>query len=245
MLVQTVVSVLIIQTLAFSQKPASTPPPALSGFPFTDEDLNYSVNWPSGINLGEAHLHAKRAGSNWNFSFTIDAGVPGFQVKDAFHAESGSDFCCTAFDRSFVHGMRSGDEKETIDRDRGIATRVTKSGGQSDVQIPKCVKDALTFLLYTREEMGQGRVPPAQQILYGGLYRISLTYAGAPMITINRKQVQTDELVGAVKSQSGEFKFEVYFARDPARSPLVVKAPFAMGTFSMELISDSGTGSSR
>jgi Protein of unknown function (DUF3108) len=214
----------------------SAAPPALTGFPFTDEDLNYSVNWPSGISLGEAHLHAKRAGTNWNFSFSIDVGVPGFQVKDAFHAESTADLCSTSFDRSTMHGTHTGEEKETIDRGRGIATRATKGGGQSDVPVPGCIKDALTYLFYTREEMGQGRVPMAQQILYGGLYQMSLAYTGAPMIPIKAKQVQADELVCTVKGPSGEYKFEVYFARDAARTPLLVKAPFAMGTFSMELI---------
>ena len=206
-------SALLFQADSFSQTTTGSQtkagaPPALTGFPFTDEDLNYSVNWPSGINLGEAHLHAKRAGTNWNFAFTIEAGVPGFQLKDAFHAESTSDFCSTSFDRSTMHGARTGDEKETIDRGRGVATRVTKGGGQSDIQVPGCVKDALTYLFYTREEMGQGRVPPAQQILYGGLYQMSLAYAGAPMIPINGKQVQSDEVACTVKSQSGEFKFE-------------------------------------
>jgi hypothetical protein len=214
----------------------SSAPPALTGFPFTDEDLNYSVNWPSGINLGEAHLHAKRAGSNWNFAFSIDAGVPGFQVHDSYHAESTTDYCSISFDRSIAHGSRTGNEKDTIDRGRGVATRLTKGGGQSDIQVAKCVKDALTYLFYTREELGQGRVPAAQQILYGGLYQMSLTYAGGPMIPIGKKQVQSDEVSCTVKSSSGEFKFEMYFARDAARTPLLVKAPFAMGTFSMELI---------
>jgi hypothetical protein len=65
---------------------------------------------------------------------------------------------------------------------------------------------------------------------------MSLVYAGAPIIPVGGKQVQSDEILCTVKGTSSEFKFEIYFARDPARSPLLVKAPFAMGTFSMELI---------
>lgn len=222
------------QAKAQPQSGAQAP---LTGFPFTDEDLTYTVNWPSGINLGEAHLHAKRAGMKWDFSFTIDAGVPGFQVKDVYHAESTSDFCSATFDRTTTHGSRKTEEKETVDRNRGIATRVTKGdGGQSDIPVPDCVKDALTFLFYTREELGQGRVPTAQKVLLGGLYQISLAYTGAPMIPVAGTQVQSDEVVCTVKGPSSEFKFEMYFARDPARSPLLVKAPFAMGTFSMELV---------
>jgi Protein of unknown function (DUF3108) len=208
----------------------------LTGFPFTDEDLNYSVNWPSGVSLGDAHLHAKHAGANWNFALTVDAGIPGFQVKDIYRSESTPDLCSTSFDRSTSHGSRTIHETETIDQSRWIASRATNNGGQSDFTVPKCVKDALTFLFYAREELGQGRVPATQQILFGGLYQMSLVYAGAPVIPIAEKQVQSDEIQCTVKGPSSEFKFEIYFARDPARSPLLVKAPFAMGTFSMELI---------
>ena len=40
---------------------APIPPPTPTGFPFTNETLNYTVNWPSGLSLGEAHMTATRA----------------------------------------------------------------------------------------------------------------------------------------------------------------------------------------
>lgn len=212
-------------------------PAALTGFPFTNEVLNYSVNWPSGITLGEAHLRATRAGSNWDFSFNLDAGIPGFEVKDLYRASAGSNLCSISFDRSTLHGSRKTEEKENVDSERGTVSRMTGSGGgQSSIPVPSCIRDALAYLFYTREEMGQGRVPPAQQILFGGLYQVSLSYAGAPMIPVGGKQVQSDELNCTVKGPSSSAAFEVYFARDAARTPLLVKVPFAMGTFSMELV---------
>jgi hypothetical protein len=215
----------------------SNAPAPLTGFPFTNEDLAYSINWPSGISLGQAHLHAGRAGAKWNFTFSVEAGVPGFQVNDAYHGESTTEFCSLAFDRNTIHGSHSTGEKETIDRNRGIAARVTKDGGgETDIPVPDCVKDALTYLFYTREELGQGRVPAAQKILFGGLYEMTLAYAGGPLIPFAGKQVQSDEVLCTVKGTASEFKFEMYFARDPARTPLLVKVPFAMGTFSMELV---------
>ncbi len=224
--------------LSFGAQPLSTPSSSLTGFPFTDEDLAYSINWPSGITLGEAHLHAKHAGAKWNFTFTVDAGVPGFQVKDAYRGESTAEFCSASFDRNTSHGTRKTEEKETIDRNRGVATRVTTKGdgGTSDIPVPDCVKDALTYLFFTREELGQGRVPAAQKILFGGLYQMTLAYAGAPMIPVAGKQVQSDEVLCTVKGPASDFKFEMYFARDPARTPLLVKVPLAMGAFSMELV---------
>jgi len=210
----------------------------LTGFPFTDETLNYTISWPSGLNLGEVHTKAHRGADGWDFNFSIDAGIPGFHIKDTYSAKSNADFCATEFDRDFSHGARSSKEKTTIDRSIETATRKTipNGGGQSEFSIPDCVKDALTLLFYTRREMGQGRVPPSQQALFGGLYDISMVYAGEQTIRIANKPAITDKLVGNVKGPASSQQFEVYFARDPARTPLLVKVPLPVGAFSMELV---------
>jgi hypothetical protein len=229
--------VVVLYFLA-SSRATEAAPATPTGFPFTDEDLNYSVNWPSGISLGEAHLHAKHSGANWSFGLNLDAGVPGYAVKDTYHSDAVPDLCSLSFDRKTSHGARAAEERETIDRDHGTVTRLTlsKDGGKSEIPVPACVKDALTYLFYARRELGQGRVPAAQQILFGGLYQIRVDYAGAPMIPVNEKQVQTDKVTCAIKTASSEYKFDIYFARDAARTPLLISAPLAMGKFSMELI---------
>jgi hypothetical protein len=213
-------------------------PASPTGFPFTDEDLNYSVNWPSGISLGDAHLHAKHSGVEWSFLLSIEAGVPGYAVKDTYKSIAVPDFCSTSFERDAFHGAHHVQEQETIDRDRSVATRVTlpKGGGKSEFSVPVCVKDALTYLFYARRELGQGRVPSVQKILMGGLYEIRLDYAGAPIISIDNKQVQSDKVICTIKAGSSEYKFDTYYARDAARTLLLVNAPLAMGSFSMELV---------
>jgi hypothetical protein len=207
-------------------------PPALTGFPFTDEDLNYSIAWPGGANLGEAHLHAKHSGADWNFTLTLDARIPGFAVKDSYRSDVVGDLCSASFDRSISHGSHVLKEKQTIDRDRATATRA----GSVDIFVPACVRDALAYLFYSRREMGQGRVPAAQPILFGGLLDIRSDYVGASMVSINEKQEQSDRVTCTIKLKGGEYSFDVYYARDPARTPLLITAPLAMGKFSMELI---------
>jgi hypothetical protein len=207
-------------------------PPALTGFPFTDEDLNYSIAWPGGANLGEAHLHAKHSGADWNFSLTLDAGVPGFAVKDSYRSDTVADLCSASFERSMSHGSHVSKEKQTIDRDRATATRA----GSVDIPVPACVRDALAYLFYSRREMGQGRVPAAQPILFGGLLDIRSDYVGEAMISVNEKQEKSDRVTCTIKLKGGEYSFDVYYARDPARTPLLITAPLAMGKFSMELI---------
>ncbi len=234
---------LILATLCLVAVPLAAPvaaqaapessQPRLTGFPFTDEDLNYAIVWPTGASLGEAHLHARHTGDNWIFSFTLDAGIPGFAVKDSYRSDVVPDFCSTSFERASTHGSHVVSEKETIDRERGVATR---SGTDNAIPVQPCVKDALAYLFYSRREMGQGRVPAAEDVLLGALHPIRVDYDGAPVIKMNGKDVQTDEVTCTWNTGSSAYSFDVYYARDAARTPLRIDAPFAMGKFSMELV---------
>jgi hypothetical protein len=229
-----IMRLLTIPIVAAALLPGLAPAAVMTGFPFADEDLNYSVNWPSGLSLGEAHLHSKHTGANWNFEFDIDAGVPGYQVKDIYRSESTPAFCSVSFSRHTSHGGHKADELETVNGSQ--ATRETSNGGgTSQLAVPDCVKDALTFLFFARRELGQGRVPNAQQMLLGGLYQARLDYAGEQTIPVGELPTISDKITCTVKGPTSTVTFEMYFARDPARTPLLFKAPLAMGMFSMEL----------
>jgi hypothetical protein len=226
-------SILILLLLA-SQSFAAT---GLTGFPFTDESLTYSIKWPTGVGLGEAHLQARSAAPGWSFEMTLDGGVPGFEVKDKYSSHTNADFCSDDFSRQFVHGKRKGGETETVDRSHATVSRATTNGGgKSEFSVPDCTRDALTFLFYARRELGQGRVPSVQQILFGGLYQATLTYAGPETVQVAGKPAVTDKVVGDIKGPSSSVQFEAWFARDAARTPVLIKVPFALGKFSMELL---------
>ena len=211
----------------------------LTGFPFTDETLNYNINWPSGLGLGEVHTKARHDGAGWIFDLSVDAGVPGFQIKDTYTSRTPTAISAAPNSTAtFSHGSKKSSEKETIDRSTETAIRKTipNGGGQSQFSVSDCVKDGLTMLFYTRRELGQGRVPEGQQIVFGGLYDLSLVYGGEQTIQVGGKPAVSDKVVGSVKGPSSTETFEMYFARDPARTPLLVKVPFAIGSFSMELV---------
>ena len=46
----------------------------------------------------------------------------------------------------------------------------------------------------------------------------------------------TDKVTCTVKGPASRFDFEMYFARDPARTPLLVNIPLPLGSISMELV---------
>jgi hypothetical protein len=213
----------------------------LTGFPFTDESLAYKISGPAGIPLGDVRFTAKHGSEGWSFEMKSDAGIPGYPVKDTYTSRINSDFCSAVFNRSFEHGHYKGREEESIDRSQETVTRATISGGigtggKSQFPISDCVKDALAMVYYTRQELGQGRVPSAQSILLGGLYDITLVYGGPQTIPSGDKTVVTDKVLATVKGPASRVDFEMYFARDAARTPLLVKVPLALGSLSLELV---------
>lgn len=94
----------------------------------------------------------------------------------------------------------------------------------------------MAFTYYARVELGQGRVPPPQQVFFGSPYNVRMDYAGAQNIQTEQKTVVADRLAVAVKGPRSDFNFEIFFARDPARTPLRILIPTALGTFTLELV---------
>lgn len=215
--------------------------PVVTGFPFSDETLNYTLNMPGGPKLGEGKLTAKRGAgtSGWNFELSLDAPVPMFAIHDLYTSHSSTDYCSTEFTKKFEHGQKKTSERETIDRSHGSVVRTTLTipgGGKSEFSVPDCAKDALTMLMYTRKEMGQGRVPAAQRILFGSMYDAQFVYTGPVTVQDGGKPVTADRLVCTLKGPKSNVQIELIFARDAARTPLQMRLPLAVGSFSLELV---------
>ncbi|MFB3777416.1 MAG: DUF3108 domain-containing protein [Bryobacteraceae bacterium] len=208
------------------------------------EALTYTVNWPSGLSLGEAELRAagraprEDSPARWEFRFTLEAAVPGFAVADRLRSSATAELCSVEFERDITHGKRSGKEVTTFDASASTATRQTvvpAGGGKSQMTTPSCAKDALAFLYFVRRELAEGRLPQAQTIFFGGPYQISFELAGRQKLRVGEEQVEADRITALLKGPSTNVSFEVYFAQDRARRPVLIRVPLPLGAFSMEL----------
>lgn len=205
-----------------------------------NESLHYTVNWPSGVSLGEASLAASSSAANgqseprMHFQFDLDAGVPGFAVNDRFRSTASANFCSTEFQKNTSQGAKKVDDKETFDVNTGTVTR-GEGSGQSEITSNGCGKDALAFLYYVRQELSQGRVPPRQTVFFGAPYEINLDLAGTENVKIGNASLPADHVEASVAGPSSNIKFDLYFLQDAARTLAVVRVPLTLGTFSMEL----------
>jgi len=215
------------------KKPAAPAPPGA-------EDLTYSINWPTGLSLGEARLKTQKqkteTGDRWTTEFTLDASVPGFPVMERAKSSSDAEFCSTELEKQYTRGKRKSEETTTFDQQKGTAKRETKGGGKSDLSIQGCSKDALAYLDYLRRELSQGRLPPHQTVYFGAPYKISVQFAGTQQIVSGDQRVEADRLIATLKGDKTDLTFEIFFSKDAARTPLLVKVPLQLATFSAELV---------
>jgi hypothetical protein len=221
--------------LAISAAPAVAPV-------VENEQLHYNINWPSGLSLGEAQLRASMskptpdAAARLHLEFTLDAGVPSYAVSDQYRSEASPDFCSGEFHRTTSHGSKKTDEKNVFDQQNGTVNRETSGGGKTELKSAACGKDALAFLYYVRHELSQGRMAPQQTIFLGAPYDIRLEFMGTQKIPLGETQVEADRVTATVKGPSSEVSFEVFFLKDQARTPALVRVPLPLGKFSMELV---------
>jgi hypothetical protein len=208
-----------------------------TGFPFTSEELRYSANWPTGLSLGEGIFRAQRTDQGWDFSVRLSANVPTYTVSEHHRSlATASDLCSLRLNKESDRGKRTTREETVFDQSAQTASRTTEKGGKSSFSVPACARDALTFLYFTRRELGQGRVPPPQQIFFGAAYDIRLEYTGEQTINSRGRPAVTDAVRATVKGPKSDWTFEMFFARDAARTPLLIRVPFTLGKFSLELI---------
>jgi hypothetical protein len=219
----------------------------LTGFPFQNETLRYKVNWPGGTNLGEATLSAQKTnGGGWDFDMQANVAIPIVPIADRYRASAaGFDLCSATLDRTISHGNKKVTEKTEFNQKTNIGTRRTivpatadkpAGGGSSEVQLPTCARDALTYQYWARREMGQGRVPAAGRVFFGSGYDVKMVYTGALDIPVAGKPVTTDHVTVSGKGPASNFTVEIYYARDAARTPLLIKIPVSVGTVSLELV---------
>ncbi|MBL8236540.1 MAG: DUF3108 domain-containing protein [Bryobacterales bacterium] len=200
-----------------------------------EESFRYEVKWPSGLGLGEAQLRAARDGGKWVLEFEIDASIPGFRVLDRYRSVVDEKFCAHEFSKEFEHGPRKG--KETTTFSGGKAKRVTAGGGgSSEFAVPACARDALTYLFFVREEVARGRVPASQKLYFGAGYDVRIASGVAEQVKISEAPMETDRLRVTVATVNGKLELDLFLARDEARTPALVRVPFAMGNFSMEWV---------
>lgn len=204
------------------------------------ETLRYNVNWPSGLTLGEATLSVDNldaSAASRRFELRLEASVPGFAVLDEITSLTSPSYCSAQLDKKLKHGARTTSERLEFKTGEAMLVRTTQGqkGGVSKVSIGPCARDALAMVYFLRSELKQGRLPASQTVYFGAAYQLSFKYLGAAPVALASGSEQADRMQIQIKGPASQNTLEIFFGRDPLRTPLLFRVPLVLGTFAMEL----------
>ncbi len=201
------------------------------------ERLRYQVVWPSGLSLGEAEFTVRAGQPGWEFSAELSASLPTFSVRDNYSSVADVGLCSQELIKNFSHGKRKGRESVVFDQQKNRATRTTLGGGgESEIDIPPCARDGLAYLYFLRQSLADGRIPPPDDVNFGGQYMVSVTYAETKKIEVGGAFVDSDLILVDLTGPSSQHSVEVFFSKDASRRPLLFRIPFDLGVFSLRLV---------
>jgi hypothetical protein len=196
------------------------------------ESLRYNIKWPSGLTLGEANLSTELTTRGTVTTLDLDASLPGFTVRDHYTSSTTAKLCTIQFERETQHGPKRANERIIVNAE-GKITRETLNGGTTDLPTTACPHDALSLLAALRRDPNQ----LSQTVLFASGYPVRFEKSGPQTITLNDKPTPTDKFICILTlPKTGDYRLELFFLKDAAHTPALIRAPFVLGTFTMELI---------
>ncbi len=205
--------------------------------PLRNESLQYSVNWPSGLSVGEIKLDAAKAELQWKFKVALDAAVSGFSAEDTYQSVASAGLCSSESSKQCRRGKRKFAEKTTYDiKNRSAVRETLGGGGNSRITISECPQDAVTYLYFLRRELAEGRLPGPQTVYFGAPYQVHVGFGGVQSVRLNDEMIEADRVLVTYKGPASGSTIEMLFARDAARTPVLARITLPAGSFNIELV---------
>ena len=200
------------------------------------EVLRYDIVWPSGLRMGEARFTANSNQAGWAFSADVSGNLPVLSIEDKYESKTDFSLCSVSFKKVVSHGKKKQDEEVTFNQAENRALRRNLANGTTqDLIVPPCARDALTYLYALRQDLAQGRVPPPDDFNFGPQFQISVSYVETREIEAAGKTQPADRLLVDVNGGENPVNIAMFLAQDAARTPVLIRVPFELGTFSLKL----------
>ena len=166
-----------------------------------------------------------------------DAAVPAFAVTESAKSKGTKDLCSTELIKDGTRGQRSIEREDQVRHGETHSHSQTGGGGgKSEIGSAPVQGTHRTFISMSGRSLLPDVSPPQQAVYYGSAYQTRLQYTGTQKMRSGDEFVDADRLTATIKSSSKEMTVDLFFARDAARTPLLVQIPVAVGKFSVEFV---------
>lgn len=213
---------------AAAQEAAPAFPPFQHG-----ETLRYRLQWPSGINLGEATFRVSPAGKELHLELIVEATLPQYTLRDSFSAVATlEDLCSVQFHQKIAEGERRWEESIEFDPSTRQATR-TRGKETTTFAVPECPRDPLTFLYYFRRQLAAGLRVASGAVQLGSSVAVHMEPGDRETAAGQTKPV--DRYVVTYTGPKSSKTFQLWLSTDAARAPVRIRVPFPLAEFTAEL----------
>ena len=217
-----------------AQSAPSSWPPLASG-----ERLTFNLLWSSGISLGEGFLEASRVGEQIRLEARVVAELPQYRISYTFTSLTDEQLCSIRFSETLREGKRVRETSFEFDQKMHLVRR-TRSGETMERPIPACARDPLALLYHFRQQLAFQQVPigtpdAVGAFSLGGDYSVRYEAVTPETVKLGSKQWEGDRFLITARGSSSEHSFEVWIRPDSSRTPVAIRVPLSLATFSAVL----------
>ena len=217
-----------------AQSASSTWAPLASG-----ERLLFNLLWPSGITLGEAVLEASRTDEGIRLVATVAAALPQHHIAYTFTSLADEQLCSVQFRETLREGKNTRETSFEFDQ-RNHLVRRTRAGQTTESPIPACARDPLALLYHFRRQLAFSQLPVGTPEAVGVFhlgedYSVRYEAITPETVKLGTKQWEGDRFLVTARGSDGEHSFEMWVRPDTSRTPVAIRVPFSLATFSAEL----------
>jgi len=199
------------------------------------ESLKFRLLWPSGLALGEGVLASSMPSGQVRLTFTVEVELPTFRLSASFTSvATQTDLCSLQYHRNATEGAKVVEESIEFDQTSHQAHR-TFGGETSALSIPNCARDPLVFLYYFRRQLAAGKPADVSTFFAGTGSSLEIKPAGTETVSVGGVKRNAEKFLVTYRRPRRETTFELWTAADAARTPLLIRLPSSLATFSAEL----------
>lgn len=217
-----------------AQSAWSSWPPLASG-----ERLIFNLLWPSGITLGEAVLEASGTDQGIRLEATVAADLPQYRIAYTFTSLIDEQLCSIRFSETLREGKNARETSFEFDQ-RNHLVRRTRAGQTTESPIPACARDPLALLYHFRKQLAFNQLPVGTLEAVGAFhlgedYSVRYEPITPETVKLGTKQWEGDRFLVTARGSDGDHSFEMWVRPDTSRTPVAIRVPFSLATFSAEL----------
>ena len=199
------------------------------------ESLTYRLLWPSGLTLGEAVLRGSFSGEELHFQFTLETGLPQYNISHSSSSVATKDGLCSL---QFQGKTRWGstDSGETIEFDQTThLARRSRENQTTTASIPECARDPLAFLYYFRNQLALGNTLDSGTFHWGANFSLQIESAGPETVKAGGRQWPAEKYMVTYRGPNSGRTVELWISTDATPKPVRVRVAFPLAVFSAEM----------